>query len=154
MKAKDPIWIFLYNWTSWRWNQKDCKIWCKMLFYFCESERLSESERLKATLTKINVFKGNFSKTNEGANVHPCNSFVGQMSSHANFHRGPYVLTPLKCCGYTAMFCNTSFPFWFWGQDMGSDCISSWALLIFLAKAIDNRLYMHCSNILYVTGGL
>ena len=24
------------------------------------------------------------------------------------------------------------FPFWFWGQDMGSDCISSWSLLIFL----------------------
>ena len=22
--------------------------------------------------------------------------------------------------------------FWFWGQDMGSDCISSWSLLIFL----------------------
>ena len=24
------------------------------------------------------------------------------------------------------------FPFWFWGQDIGSDCISSWSLLIFL----------------------
>ena len=24
------------------------------------------------------------------------------------------------------------FPFWFWGQDVGSDCISSWSLLIFL----------------------
>ena len=24
------------------------------------------------------------------------------------------------------------FPFGFWGQDMGSDCISSWSLLIFL----------------------
>ena len=48
-----------------------------MLFYFCESERLSESERLKATLAKINVFKENFSKNNEGANVHICNSFGG-----------------------------------------------------------------------------
>ena len=29
---------------------------------------------------------------NEGINVHPCNSFVGQMSSHANFHREANVL--------------------------------------------------------------
>ena len=26
------------------------------------------------------------------------------------------------------------FPFWFWGQDMGSDCFSFWSLLIFLLK--------------------
>ena len=42
----------------------------------------------KVTLAKINVFKGNFSKNNQGVNVHPCNSFWEQMSSHANFHGG------------------------------------------------------------------
>ena len=46
---------------------------------------------IKATLAKINVFKGNVSKRNEGTNVHPCNSFVGQTSSHANFHMGANV---------------------------------------------------------------
>ena len=28
------------------------------------------------------------------------------------------------------------FPFWFWGQDMGSVCISSWSLLIFLLHLV------------------
>ena len=40
---------------------------------------------IKPSLAKINVCKGNFSQNNEGANVHPCNSFGGQMSSYANF---------------------------------------------------------------------
>ena len=42
---------------------------------------------IKATLAKMKVFKGKFSKNKEGANVHPCNSFFfffwgggGQMS--------------------------------------------------------------------------
>ena len=32
--------------------------------------------------------------------------------------------------------------FWFWGQDVGSDCISSWSLLIFLLwlKQLMNRI--------------
>ena len=38
---------------------------------------------IKATLAKIKLFMGNFSK--EGANVHPCNSFGGQFSSDAFF---------------------------------------------------------------------
>ena len=30
------------------------------------------------------------------------------------------------------VFSYMYFPFWFWGQDVGSDCISFWSLLIFL----------------------
>ena len=31
-----------------------------------------------------------------------------------------------------SIYVFSCFPFWFWGQDVGSDCISSWSLLIFL----------------------
>ena len=33
---------------------------------------------IQATLAKINVLKGNFSKNNEETNVHTCNSFGGK----------------------------------------------------------------------------
>ena len=29
--------------------------------------------------------------------------------------------------------------FWFWGQDVGSDCDSSWSLLIFLLRVYQNQ---------------
>ena len=40
--------------------------------------------------------------------------------------RVPFV----NCC----QFMYLVIPFWFWGQDVGSDCISSWSLLIFLLR--------------------
>ena len=42
---------------------------------------------IKATLAKINVSREILVKIMR-ANVHPCDSFVGQMSTHANFQRG------------------------------------------------------------------
>ena len=51
-------------------------------------------------MAKINVFKGDFSKNNEGANVHPCNSFRGKCPHMPIFigvqmSVGAYVRTPL-----------------------------------------------------------
>ena len=34
-----------------------------------------------------------------------------------------------------SIYVSSHFPFWFWGQDVGSDCISSWSLLIFLLRS-------------------
>ena len=43
------------------------------------------------------------------------------------------------CLSWAAVnLCVWLFPFWFWGQDVGSDCITSWSLLIFL-------LFTECS---------
>ena len=42
-----------------------------------------------------------------------------------------------KSCSFglpAVNLCILLFPFWFWGQDVGSDCISSWSLLIFLLQ--------------------
>ena len=37
------------------------------------------------------------------------------------------------CLSWAAVdLCIWLFPFWFWERDVGSDCISSWSLLIFL----------------------
>ena len=37
-------------------------------------------------------------------------------------------IMPICCLNY--------FPFWFNGQDIGSDCVSSWSMLIFLLSGI------------------
>ena len=41
-------------------------------------------------------------------------------------------VSKMVCFRTSYILLPRGFPVWFWGQDMGSDCISSWSLLIFL----------------------
>ena len=52
----------------------------------------------------------------------------------------------INCCQlmYLVIF------FWFWGQDVGSDCVGSWSLLIFL---LSSRMSVHAILLVLFRGG-
>ena len=51
---------------------------------------------------------------------------------------GKELLPRLTICSLRIMFtcCFRYFPFWFQGQDFGSDCASSWLLLTFYLTSV------------------
>ena len=48
---------------------------------------------------------------------------------------------PFVGCRQFVYLVISLFPFWFWGHDMGSDCISSWSLLILLLSIRNPRIF-------------
>ena len=80
----------------------------KLLRYYQATSSYHEEKKTcfyKGFFGQNKGFKGNFSKNKVEANVHPCNSFGGQKSSHAIFHgranvRRAFVRTPTALNGF------------------------------------------------------